>query len=341
MMRFRWPAASVRPPVIGFLALGLALACAGRVWAETEILEPSDAPVVPAAPLIIESPADSAASAKSHDTVNSAAVIAPAVDTTVVTPADTKTDTVATSAPASPAPLAPNEIAADSTAITIEIDRSLGRNADKSLGLALLGSAILPGTGEWYLRSGEKGRGFLLAEVGFWAALFMSLSAQDTYLQSARNQASEYAGIDASRKGEGFLNTMAEYRSYREKEHRNDSYELAQILSGKRNGDYDIPPTPENDWDFGSSNTPQNTRNWKTFQSTLRYYRASKVVTTFAIGGLALNRLIAMAHTLHLYRRTAVQGLSENRVQSGFENRFTVLSEIGPGYAGGRLALSF
>jgi len=227
----------------------------------------------------------------------------------------------------------PNPSAANGSrdsGIVIAVAEDLRKNADKNLGLALLGAAVLPGLGEIYLREPDQAKPFLLVEAGLWASVFLSLWSRDSYLQSARNQASEYAGIDASSKGEAFLNTMSDYRSYREKEHRNDSYELAQILSGKRDGNYGIPATAENDWDFGSSNTPENTRHWKSFQATLRYYRASKVALTFAVGGLAMNRLVALAHTMRLYRHSAGRGLA-----------WHFLPDLGPETAGGHLAVSF
>lgn len=214
--------------------------------------------------------------------------------------------------------------------LVIEVDPKQSRNTRKSLPLAMLFSAVLPGTGEYYLEDKGHAKAFLLAEAGFWASLYISLVAKDSYLQSARNYASEFAGIDAGGKGEDFLNTMASYRSYQEKQHRQDSYELSQILSGKRDRDYDIPMTPENDWDFGSASNPQNTRNWNTFQSTLRYYRASKVAVSFAVGALALDRLLSLANTLHVYKRTSAKGLS-----------MQVIPEFGPDYAGTSLSLRF
>jgi len=214
--------------------------------------------------------------------------------------------------------------------LMIEVDPKLSKNANKSLPLALAMSAFLPGAGEIYLSDQGHAKIFLLAEVGFWASLYVAFVAQESYLQSARNYASEYAGIDASEKGEGFLNAMSNYRSYLEKQHRQDSYEITQILSGKRNQDYDIPMSSDNFWDFGSSINPQNTANWQTFQSTLRYYRASKVAISFAIGALALNRILSIANTLHVYKHTSVHSLS-----------LEMTPEIGPNYTGGRLSLSF
>ncbi|HEX2612128.1 MAG TPA: hypothetical protein VHO02_00850 [Fibrobacteria bacterium] len=187
--------------------------------------------------------------------------------------------------------------------ITIELDTARGRNADRSLALALIGSAVLPGVGEAYLGETRTAKSFLLAEAGFWAGFFISLQARESYLQSARNYASEYAGADAGGQGPGYLERLATYRSYHEKEHRQDSYELAQVLSGK-----DVAEMP--DWDFGSANTPENTDHWRDYQSIMRHYRGAKVAMSFAVGAMALNRAASVAHTLRVYRRTSGKGLT-------------------------------
>jgi hypothetical protein len=207
--------------------------------------------------------------------------------------------------------------------ITIEIDTAQGRNAERSLGLALLGSALLPGVGEAYLGENRAAKSFLLAEAGFWAGLFIAWQSRESHMQSARNYASEYAGADASGQGEAYLERLAAYRSYREKEHRQDSYELAQVLSGE---EMDEMP----DWDFGSSNTPENTRRWREYQSIMRHYRGAKVAMSFAVGALVLNRAASMAHTLRAYRRTSGKGLSY---------RFD--PEFGPESSGIRLSVTF
>jgi hypothetical protein len=275
-------------------------------------------------------PATAAPAIPASDT---AAVTAPAADTTGI--ASPVVDTATIAAPpgiAAPGPAAveisiPPE---EDDGFVVEVDPGQSVNKDKSLPLAMLFSAAMPGAGEYYLQEKGHAKAFLLAEAGFWAALYISFVSRDSYLQNARNYASEYAGIDASEKSAAFLETMANYRSYQEKQHRQDSYELAQILSGKRNRDYDIAPTEENDWDFGSSANPRNTDNWRTFQSTLRYYRASKVAISFAVGFLALNRLASLANTLNLYKRTSVGGTG-----------LRIVPEIGPDYTGTRVSLSF
>src|SRR5690606_27897403 len=50
----------------------------------------------------------------------------------------------------------------DGREITIELDTARGRNAERSLGLALLGSALLPGAGELYLREDRAAKSFLM-----------------------------------------------------------------------------------------------------------------------------------------------------------------------------------
>ncbi len=216
---------------------------------------------------------------------------------------------------------------------TIEVDSSTTRNKDKSLGLALLASAALPGSGEAYLGQSGSAKAFLLAEVGFWAAVFVAWQARESYLQSSRNYAAEFAQADAEGKGEAWLNKAGDFRAYASSQHRqgpSDSYELAQILNGDRDGDYPIEAVPENAWDFGSSNTPENTRNWMRYRSTLRHYRGAKVALSFAVGALALNRIASLAHTLRAYRRSSGKGLS-----------WRVEPLIGPEATGGRLAFEF
>lgn len=303
-------------------ALGLALGLGCSALA---------APTAPLLEVLEEEPAKPAAPAPSAaDTVKDSATIAASI------PADTNamSDSAKTSTIPSPASAtieaAPIVAAQGSDDITVEVDPTQSVNKDRSLALAMLYSATLPGAGEFYLRERTNAKAFLLAEAGFWASLYVAFLARESYLTSARNYASEYAGIDASGKSAAFLETMATFRSYQEKQHRQDSYELAQILSGKRDRDYPIKPTEANYWDFGSSANPGNTDNWKTFQSTLRYYRASKVAMSFAIGALALNRLASLANTLRVYKGTSAQGLGLN-----------VTPEFGPESVGSRLSLRF
>lgn len=237
-------------------------------------------------------------------------------------------DTAKSASPAGASPMV--EAPTEAGDITVEVDPRQSRNQDRSLPLAMLYSAVLPGTGELYLREKPDAKAFLLTEAGFWASLYVAFLARDSYLTSARNYASEYAGIDASGKSAGFLETMGNYRSYLEKQHRQDSYELAQILSGKRSGDYDIKPSDANYWDFGSSANPENTRHWNAFQSSLRYYRASKVAISFAVGALALNRLASLVNTLRVYKHTSAKSLGLN-----------LTPDIGPESVGSRLTLRF
>lgn len=218
--------------------------------------------------------------------------------------------------------------------ITIELDTAQGRNADRSLGLALLGSALLPGAGELYLGEEASGKSFLLAEAGFWASLFIAWQARESYVQSARNHAAQYAGspetdplgrMPCEGRGESCLELLASYRAYRIREHRQDSYELAQTLS-----DRELRDMP--DWDFGSSNTPENTRRWQEYQSVMRHYRGAKVAISFAAGALILNRAASMAHTLRAYRRTSGKGLGMH---------YRLDPEFFPDGSGVRLTLGF
>ena len=205
-------------------------------------------------------------------------------------------------------PSSPSTSSTEGREFTVEVDTARGRNAERSLGLALLASAVLPGTGEAYLKEDRSARAFWLAEATFWTSLFIVTKVKANHMQSARNYASEYAGANASGQGEAYLERMAAFRSYHEKEKRQDSYELNQVLTSQ-------PVAVMPDWDFGSSATPENTARWNEYQSIMRHYRGAKVAISFAVGALVLNRAASMAHTLRVYRRTSGKGLSYYRFE--------------------------
>jgi hypothetical protein len=221
--------------------------------------------------------------------------------------------------------------------ITIELDTARGRNADRSLLLALLGSAALPGAGEAYLGESRAAKSFLLAEAGFWAGLFISWQARESHLQSARNYVSDYADADASGWGEAMLERAVAYRASHDDDHRQDSYELYYVLTYRRELKEDHPNHPY--WDFGSSNTPENTERWRDYQSIMRHYRGAKVAMSFAVGAMVLNRAASVAHTLRVYRRTSGKGLTEAPNRSAPPYRFVPV--FGPDGSGMGFAVNF
>ncbi|MBW8888856.1 MAG: hypothetical protein JF616_13960 [Fibrobacteres bacterium] len=310
-------------------ALGAALSLPARAAEAPDVEAPeigtpaADSAQAPAAPATTPAPAPASVPQPGQDAKAAPQGNAPATPAAAAHVDSAKTPVAGSAAPEI-------EIPSNDKDITVEVDPRQSRNQDRSLGLAMLYSAVLPGTGELYLREKPNAKAFLLAEAGFWASLYVAFMARESYLTSARNYASDYAGIDASGKSSAFLENMANYRSYLEKQHRQDSYELAQILSGKRTGDYDIKPAEANYWDFGSSANPENTRHWNSFQSSLRYYRASKVAISFAVGALALNRLASLANTLRVYKHTSAKSLGLN-----------LTPEIGLESVGSQLTLRF
>lgn len=324
----------------GLLTAGLSLSLGvGVAHAANEELEPEDVPPKTQSPAPVEIEVE-APFPDSVDGKAAAPATTPNESQSPSVPGDAAPVAPATAAPEAPAAPVPSQKAAVEASpgmqvagpdeVTIEVDPGQSRNKDKSLALAMLFSATLPGSGELYLHEKGNAKAFLLTEAGFWASLYVAYMARNSYLSSARGYASEYAGIDASSKSPNFLETMGNFRSYQEKQHRQDSYELSQILSGKRDRKYDIPDLESNYWDFGSSVNPENTGHWRTFQQTLRYYRSSKVAISFAIGALALNRLASLANTLRVYKNTSSRGL-------GLE----VFPEIGPDHTGARVSLGF
>lgn len=197
---------------------------------------------------------------------------------------------------------------------TISIDTTQSKNVGKSLGIALGLSAVLPGAGEWYLSDSRSAKTLVLIDVGVWAGVWISLTAMDTYLTSAQSYASQYAGLEGKGKSIDFLTTMSIYRSYQEKQNRQDSYEFNQNLAGKPPSEWDIAPNPENYWDFGTPLDPQNTKNWRAFRESVKMYGRAKVVRNWMVGGLIVGRMFSFFNTLNLYRSTSVQGLSSHEV---------------------------
>lgn len=210
--------------------------------------------------------------------------------------------------------------------ITISIDTTQSKNVGKSLGLALGLSSLVPGAGEWYLKDSKSAKSLILIDVGFWAGVWMSLVAMDTYLSSAQSYASQYGGLEGDGKSIDFLTTMSNFRSYQEKQNRRDSYEFNQTLSGKPSSEWDIAPTPENYWDFGTPLDPQNTQNWRAFRESVKMYGRAKVVRNWMVGGLIIGRMVSFFNTLNLYRSTSVEGLSYRDTPRELTHQFTWVS---------------
>ncbi len=201
----------------------------------------------------------------------------------------------------------------DADDFVVSIDTTQSENVGKSLSLAMLFSAALPGGGEYYLKSKETAKKFILLEVGFWGGLAFSIMARESYLQSAKSSAAIFGGVKTDNFDEKFLTAMTQYRSYREVHHRKDSYEQTQILSGVRDGDYDLPQGEEYYWDFGTPLIQENTDNWNQFIESTKSYGRAKEAVKWAIGGLLLGRVVSILHTLQVYRKTSVKGFASHK----------------------------
>lgn len=200
-------------------------------------------------------------------------------------------------------------IAQPESDFTINIDTSQSVNQHKSLGVALTLSGLMPGMGQWYLQEKTSAKAYALTDVGVWVGLGISMLAMNAYLDAAQHYGRAYAGLPAGERSVHFLNTMAQYRSYREISNRRDSYEHAQVLAGLSPEEYSIAANPENYWDFGSAANPQNTEHWNAFNESLKSYGYAKVMRSWMVGGLVMGRIVSFFHTLQFYRKTAVRGL--------------------------------
>jgi len=188
---------------------------------------------------------------------------------------------------------------------SITIDSNQYINQKKSLSRALLSSMLLPGLGEAYLSKNKMAKAYILTDIGFWVGLGTGIITMDLFLNSARNYAQQYGGLQKREPNVQFLQTMSQYRSYLEKENRRDSYEHTQALLGQEEQDWSIKPTQENYWDFGSAAVPENTQRWEAFNESLKSYGVAKVIRNWMIGGLIVGRMTSFFNTLRIYRKTA------------------------------------
>lgn len=272
------------------------------------------APVTIAAPIISDSAVPSVTASSSPngptDSVPAVAPVAPRPGP-IVAPAATV--------------LAPDTSLPDLPRVVIAIDTHSSHAAQKSIWLAAGLSLAFPGTGEQYLGAPKRAKFFISAELFYIAATYLSWRSKEDALTSARELANRYAGAQADGKSASFLELMTQYRSRRiTSPSRHDSYDETMLLSGESTT-REFPETSEYDWDWGSSENPNNDSHLRSFESQLRIYRASRIALNFSIGAMAVSRLLSLADILWIHRTAWVQ------------------AEVTPTYQGaaGRLAWRF
>lgn len=199
----------------------------------------------------------------------------------------------------------------------ISVDESISRNQGKSLALSLGASLLLPGTGEYYLGEKQLFRPFIWTDAALWVTTIGSYFIGEKYISSAHNYAVRHAGVSSSKKDVDFLNTVGSYRSrsgvsgQNSNPDMNEDYNQAMIRAGKAI-DEEYPNTSEYQWDWGSSDNPDNTEHMDTYKKMLRHYRVSRIVFQVSVGALILNRVVSILDVMRIYRATSSEKITRH-----------------------------
>lgn len=157
----------------------------------------------------------------------------------------------------------------------------------KSVGLAILYSALLPGMGELYAGNYGLGKYLTIADGVFWG-VFAGLNIygnqqEDNY----RSFATSYGGANTDGKDDQFFADMADYVSV-------EQYNEAKKL--ERNFDA-LYNTETHYWEWNDNNQRREYRGmWSDSENAFNNVR-------FAVGALVLNRVVSVINAVRLVAR--------------------------------------
>ncbi len=192
----------------------------------------------------------------------------------------------------------------------ISVDENASRNRDKSLVLSMAASAVLPGTGHFYLGEDSKAATFFWIDAALWVAAGTTWLYSDNQLENARGYAVKYAGAEGAPKDIDFLSLMGNYRSrggslyQNSSPDNNEDYNQAMIRAGLAI-DHEYPYGYGYIWDWGSSDNPETTARMKKYNEMLKRHRIAKIAFQVSLGAMALNRVWATLDAMRIYRRTS------------------------------------
>ncbi|MCL2260702.1 MAG: hypothetical protein FWC15_05015 [Fibromonadales bacterium] len=192
----------------------------------------------------------------------------------------------------------------------ISVDENLSRNRDKSLALSLAASAVLPGAGHYYLGNNSRAAAFFWVDAALWIAAGSTWLYSDSQLENARGYAVKHAGAEGAPKNLDFLGIMGDYRSRGGSSYQNSSpdndedYNQAMIRAGLAI-DHVYPYERGYIWDWGSSDNPETTARMKEYNEILKRHRIAKIAFQVSLGGMALNRVLAILDAMRIYRQTS------------------------------------
>jgi hypothetical protein len=192
----------------------------------------------------------------------------------------------------------------------ISVDENLSKNKEKSLALSLAASAVLPGTGHFYLGERAKAKSFFWIDAALWVVAGTTWYYGDNQLENARGYAVRYAGAEGAPKDLEFLSIVGNYRSrggslYQNSNPDNDEdYNQAMLRAGLEI-DAEYPYEYGYIWDWGSSDNPETTKRMQNYNDMLKRHRITEIAFQVSLGAMALNRILAILDAMRLYRRTS------------------------------------
>ncbi len=158
----------------------------------------------------------------------------------------------------------------------------------KSVTKAAFLSLLLPGAGEIYAGSQNKGKIFLSVEASFWAGFFGFRTYGGWLKNDYKNYAAWHAGANLTAKSDDFFDHLGYYDS-------RDQYNQLALLYHRE----DAKPYPENDfwnWKWDNPNSKSYYRNLKNRSKTA--YR-----NALYIMGLSLvNRIVSVVDAMKTVR---------------------------------------
>ena len=188
----------------------------------------------------------------------------------------------------------------------ISVDEDLSKNRDKNLVLAVAASAVLPGTGHYYLGH-KRAASFFWIDAALWVSVASTWIYSDNQIENAMGYAARHAGANPVKKDLAYLTVIGDYRSRGGHDYQNSSpdnnedYNMAMIRAGQ---EIDAVYPKEYTWDWGTSDSSENTARIKEYKEILKRHRISKIAFQISLGAMALNRVLAILDVMRIYRQT-------------------------------------
>jgi len=182
---------------------------------------------------------------------------------------------------------------------------------EKSKGLAILYSLLLPGMGEFYLGDYGFGKYLTIADGVLWSA-FAGFNLYGNWQENNyKSFASSYGEVNPENKSDEFYGNIGEYIDI-------DQYNRNRSLSGDFENMYD---TNKEYWDWQSNDRRGEYRDmWVSSEQAYTNVR-------FAVGGLILNRIVSIINVFRISSSQKDQAnIRDWNISAGYDQRLNEIS---------------